>query len=203
MRSPRFIEAVKKVMVRALRETFNDNYPDEELRNINVSIDYPSRETEYPGIWVRFSPTTLQIIGVGSRQYNSSHQEYREWYFEGRATWQTFSMTSLQRDRISDALIYLYAFGELTPFTKKFGDYINNNDMIYISLNTDALIPGGQEENVGAPWQPDAIVYGDSYSFNVVGQFQSDFASEELLVLEKVELAPSLPQNLINNPPFE
>jgi hypothetical protein len=190
--SLRFLEGVKTTVVGALRTTFDNNYPDKELQNLNVSMEYPDEETQYPGIWVRFSFTTLQTVGVASRFYNSSNQEYKLWYFEGRCTLQLFAMTSLQRDRIADALIYMFAFGELTPFAKRFGDYFHDNDMIYMTPNTDTFVPGGQEETVGAPWQPDAIVYGDSYSFNIVGQFASDFATGELVVLREIDINPQI-----------
>lgn len=186
----RFIEAVKTTIITALQDTFDNDYPDVQFQNLNVSMEYPATETSYPGIWVKFSFSRLQIVGIGAVFVNSQNQQYKQWSFEGQATLQVFAMTSLERDRISDSLIYMFAFGELNPATSSFRAGISNNTFISMALNSDQLIPGGQEEAVGAPWQPDAIVYNDSYSFNLMGQFASDIQTGQLIAARDFQISP-------------
>lgn len=200
--SPRFIESVKRVIVSALKTTFDINYPDPQFRNMYVSMEYPLLERHYPGLWVKFSFNKLQSAGIGSFFVDKSNNKYKMWYFEGRATLQVFAMTSLERDKISDSLIYMFAFGDLNASNQRFKQAINQNSYVYMTINSDELIPGGQEENIGAPWQPDAIVYNDSYSFNLVGQFASDINTGSLVVLDKITFSSYVNPSVNGAPPL-
>lgn len=189
---PKFVEAVKTTIVQALQKTYDSSFPDTVFQNMYVSMEYPMLETQYPGIWVRFSFSKLQIVGIASYFYNDQNHEYKMWSFEGTTTLQIFAMTSLERDRMSDSLIYMFAFGDLDVPEARFLQSIYNNPYINISLNTDQLNPGGQTENIGAPWQEDQIIYNDSYSFEMVGQFASDATTGQPVELSAIEIDPTL-----------
>lgn len=187
---PRFIEAVKTVIISGLRTTFDSNYPDSQFRNIHISMEYPLLENQYPGIWVKFSFSKIQSTGVGSFFVDSNNNKYKRFYFEGRAMLQVFAMTSLERDKISDSLIYMFAFGDLNPNNNRFKNSITTNNYINMTINSDELMPGGQQENIGAPWQEDAVVYNDSYSFDLIGQFASDINTGALATLDSITFTP-------------
>lgn len=195
---PRFIEAVKTTIIQALQQTYDQNFPETQFQNMYVSMEYPMLETQYPGIWVRFSFSKLQIVGIASYFMNNTNHEYKMWYFEGTTTLQVFAMTSLQRDRMSDSLIYMFAFGDLDVPEARFLNSIYQNPYINISLNTDQLNPGGQSENIGTPWQEDQIVYNDSYSFDMVGQFASDATTGDPVELSKIEIDPTVDVSVIH-----
>ena len=188
---PRFIESIKTTIINSLRTTFDGNYPDPQFRNMYISLEYPLLQNHYPGLWVKFSFTKIQSVGVGSSFVNvPTNSKYKMWFFEGRTIIQVFAMTSLERDKMADSLIYMFSFGDLNTNNNRFKSSIANSNYIYMSLNTDELIPGGQEENIGAPWQPDAVVYNDSYSFGIIGQFASDVNSGSLISLDSIMVTP-------------
>lgn len=189
---PRFIEAIKTVIIQSLKQTFDQSFPETAFQNMYISMEYPLVQTQYPGVWVRFSFKKLQIVGVASYFIDSQNRQYKQWFFEGVTTLQVFAMTSLERDRMSDALIYMFSFGDLDDPESRFLKNIYANPYISVSLNTDELNPGGQSENIGAPWQEDQIVYNDSYSFQMVGQFASDVQTAQLVTLDQIEVVPTL-----------
>ena len=59
------IEAVKRAVIGALRETLVGSSLRYEGRPVYVDLEYPLEPTQYPGIWVQFSPTKLQRAGIG------------------------------------------------------------------------------------------------------------------------------------------
>lgn len=188
---PRFIEAVKTIIVQAFQNVFDEKYPDPQFQNMYVSMEYPALETQYPGLWIKFSFSKLQIVGISSFFFNENNQEYKQWYFEGSTTVQVFAMTSLARDRMSDALIYMFAFGDISNTENRFQNDLYSNQYISMSINSDQLVPGGQTEMIGAPWQEDAIVYNDSYTFQIVGQFASD-PQGNFINLDSIQVNPSI-----------
>lgn len=194
---PRFIEAIKTVIIQALQGTYDSQFPETVFQNMYISMEYPLLETHYPGIWVRFSFNKLQTVGIASYFLNSENRQYKQWYFEGTTTLQVFAMTSLQRDRMSDSLIYMFAFGDLDSPEARFLKSIYDNSYISVSLNTDELNPGGQSENIGAPWQEDQIIYNDSYAFQMVGQFASDVQTGQLVELSAIDIDPTLDTSVI------
>lgn len=193
--TPRFIESVKTTIITALRTTFDSNFPDPQFRDLYISMEYPILENHYPGLWVKFSFTNVQAAGIGSYFVDNSNSMFKRFIFEGRTTIQVFAMTSLERDKISDTLIYMFAFGDLNPNNSRFKKTISSSNYINMSINSDELIPGGQEENIGAPWQPDAIVYNDSYSFSIVGQFASDINTGSLITLDSININSYMSSN--------
>ncbi|WP_267716797.1 hypothetical protein [Streptomyces sp. CoH17] len=185
------IEAIKRAVVEALKNTFTDSYPDPALRGLSVQMEYPFEVEHYPGIWVRFSFTRLVRAGVGHMIIKGIERPYIEWRFEGSATVQIFGLTSMERDRISGAFINMYAFGELEASTATFRERLNDSPYINISLNLDEVKSGGQGESVGAPWQQDLLIYEDSYSFQMIGDFKSSYTDTTVpVILEKILVTP-------------
>ena len=60
-----YLVAIKTMLVDAIKNTFDANYPEEDFRGIHASIEYPVDKMSYPGIWVDFTDTgSLQIAGI-------------------------------------------------------------------------------------------------------------------------------------------
>jgi hypothetical protein len=191
---PQFIVSVKKAVMQALRATFTADYPDPILRNINVHMEYPAEQEDYPGIWVQFSFRDLQAEGINHKVYydDVNNRRWSYWMFGGTVTLMIVALTSKERDTIADKVIQMYAFHSLNIQANQFTNTLMQWPYINIALNNDALRPSGQSTTVGAPWQPDVLVYEDSYSFDILGQFASDFPTGELIRLDEIRLLPYL-----------
>lgn len=199
-----FIQAVKRAVVLALRDAFSttnlelDDPDGTVLHDIsdNIDMEYPKDIVNYPGIWVQFSFNKLQKAGVDpylSQQIGDTRYDKKVWWFEGRVTLNIVALSSKHRDRISDALIEVFAFD--TKTSKRFWDKMGSYPEIYFSVNKDTLAPGGQSVNVGAPWQADQLVYEDSYTFELIGQFMSEWNGIDGVRLTRIDVVPILAED--------
>ena len=108
------------------------------------------------------------------------------------------ALSNLERDRIADSLITLFAFSR-TPEpvvtkpqknTNKYRQFItalDENPYVAMTVNTDVLTGGGQSVNVGVPWQPDILAYTDAYSFDIIGNFNYVFNNDGTYSLARIE----------------
>ncbi len=167
------VAPAKKALIRALRATFTSMYPNTKLAGMNIDMEYPYLEEQYPGIWVRFSPSgKIQASGLDPRR-QTADEIFGVWYFEGTVSLTILALSSKERDLISDGFIEAYAFGAMMPSASVFVSSLQASDLINMSLQSDVLTAGGQTESVGVPWDDDKLAYQDSYSFEVVGQIRS------------------------------
>lgn len=200
--NPTFKVAVKKAIIQAFRGTFTANYPDPILQSINVSMEYPAKVEDYPGIWVQFSFRDLETVGLGSHFYDTNGQKYQLWMYGGTVTLTIVAMTSKERDTIADKLIQMLAFHGLNSQAQSFQNTLEANQSINMSVNGDLIRAGGESTTVGAPWQPDVLVYTDVYSFDIMGQFASDFPKNATVVrLDKINLYTHLTTYGTTQPP--
>lgn len=170
------ITPVKKLMIQALRATFTAMYPNTRLASMNIDMEYPYLEEQYPGIWVRFSPHTLRSSGVDPTTHAAT-EIYGQWYFEGTISLTIAALTSKERDLISDGFIEAYAFANMMPSVSPFYQTINSSDLVNMTLQSDILTPGGQTETQAVPWDPNKLAYEDRYSFEVIGNVRSRLQS--------------------------
>lgn len=207
------IEAVKKAVVSALREAISNtslSFPTKGTQ-VHIELEYPITEEQYPGIWIQFATTRLQRMGLGQEFWiKNSDDEWnavQEWQVQGRVTMTVLALSNLERDRIADSLITMFAFSR-TPEpvitkphknTNKYRQFItalDANPYVAMTVNTDVLTGGGQSVNVGVPWQPDVLAYTDAYSFDVIGNFNYVFDSDGTYTLSKIEKYPTLDPEL-------
>lgn len=208
------IEAVKKSVVGALREAITNtslSFPTKGTQ-VHVELEYPMTEEQYPGIWVQFATTRLQRMGMAQEFWVKNDDDewnaVQEWQVQGRVTLTILALSNLERDRIADSLITLFAFSR-TPEpvvtkpqknTNKYRQFItalDENPYVAMTVNTDILTGGGQSVNVGVPWQPDILAYTDAYSFDIVGNFNYVFNNDGTYSLARIEryavLQPDFP----------
>lgn len=194
-----FIQSVKRAVVLALREAFSetnlrlDNPDGTVLEDIsdNVDMEYPIDVQHYPGIWVQFSFHTLRKAGVDP--YITDYTlglEKKIWWFEGTVTLNIVALSSKHRDRISDALIEVFAFD--TNTSERFWSKLSSYPEIWFSVDKDTLKPKGQSVNIGSPWQDDQLVYEDAYTFDLIGQFMSDIDTTGTIQLTRIEIVSEL-----------
>jgi hypothetical protein len=192
--APQFIVAVKKAVVKALKNTFTtENYPDPILQNMSVSMEYPTEVENYPGVWVGFSFKDMQSIGIGNPVFTDPgppQRRYQLWMFGGTVTMTIVALTSKERDAISDKIIQMYAFHRLNDATNTFVKYLKDYPYIYMNVNNDILRTEGESTTVGAPWQQDVLVYENSIAFDLVGQFASQLPTGVLIRLSEIRPVP-------------
>lgn len=196
------IQSVKGAVLQALREALSNSSLFDRNQKIYIDIDYPLIETQYPGIWVQFTPTRLARAGLGHevpiQNEDQSWSFVQEWTFTGTVSLSIAALTSKDRDKLSDALIMMLAFAR-TPqlvITKPQVDVKQNrslitaldaNPYVAMTINTDTITPGGQQATQGTPWQNDALTYEDTYSFDMVGQFNIEFSNDGLYLLSRID----------------
>jgi len=199
------IEAVKRAVVTALRDAIQSMELRLEGKSLYIDLEYPMEEAQYPGIWVQFSPTQLTRAGISHeipvREEDGSWSLIQEWMFTGRITLSLAAMKSLDRDRLSDLVISNLAFARPPDLiltkpeedTKRYRSLIStlgSNPYVSISLNTDTIIPGGQDVNPGAPWAggDNVLVYTDSYSVDAMGNFNVKFNHDGTYTLSRLDV---------------
>lgn len=171
------VTPVKLLVIEALRNTFVPGYPDTKLNDLNIDLEYPIDREKYPGIWVRFSLSRLQILGIANLttvvEDDSTIDVYQVWRYEGTVSLNVVAFTSKERDLISDGIIEAFAFGRVKPSASPFAQTISESPLVNMTINSDELISGGQTEIFGTPWQNDQVVYEDRYSFDCIGEVRS------------------------------
>lgn len=210
------VEAIKKAVVSALREAVSNtslSFPTEGTQ-VHIELEYPMTEEQYPGIWIQFATTRLQRMGISQELWikdpeTDNWNAVQEWQVQGRVTMTVLALSNLERDRIADSLITMFAFSR-TPepvITKpreninKYRQFItalDQNPYVAITVNTDILTGGGQSVNVGVPWQPDILAYTDAYSFDVVGNFNYVFNQDGTYSLSRIEHYPATQEDFFN-----
>lgn len=171
-----YLVAVKTVITKAMQRAFDDNAPEPDFANLHVSIEYPIDSHNYPSIWVDFDPTgDLRIAGIGHTEGliesdPLSSNMYR-WRFQGTATFTVVAFTSLERDRLYDAVIKVLAFGDSKDNLGRFRSYLESNSLIAMNANFDKISQSGFSTAQGTPWGTDEMMYEATLSMEIIGEF--------------------------------
>lgn len=213
------IETVKRAVMNALREALTGTSLNHLVNGTDVTVDmeYPIEKENYPGIWVQFSFNEITQAGIGHEPLirtvtapatsttpeTVNWEPIREFQFKGRVTLTIVALTSLERDRIADAVITMLAFSrppesvitKAAEDTKQFRQLIDSlarNPYVSITLNHDQIIPGGQAMTTGVPWDEEIPGYEDSYSFDILGQTNIVFRHDGTYSLANVAENPQM-----------
>lgn len=213
------IETVKRAVMNALREALTGTTLNHLVNgsDIVISMEYPIEKENYPGIWVQFSFSEIVQAGVGHEPLLRTvvaeateespevinWEPMREFQFKGRVTLTIVALTSLERDRIADAIITTLAFSRppesvitrADQDTKQFRQLIEslaNNPYVSMTINHDMIIPGGQAMTTGVPWDEQIPGYEDSYSFDILGQTNIVFRNDGTYSLANVAETPEM-----------
>jgi hypothetical protein len=211
------IETVKRAVMNALREALTGTTLDRLVNGTKVTVDmeYPIQKENYPGIWVQFSFSEIVQAGighepllrtvvtpaVGSTPEVVNWEPVREFQFKGRVTLTIVALTSLERDRLSDAVITMLAFSrppetvitKASADTKQFRQLIGSlsqNPYVSLTINHDQIIPGGQAMTTGVPWDEEIPGYEDTYSFDILGQTNIVFKNDGTYSLSNIAETP-------------
>lgn len=197
------IQSVKTAVVLSVRDALTGTNAADKSQKVNVSLEYPLEELGYPSVWVQFSVTKLNRSGIGHeiqvRDPDTNEWSFvQEWTFMGRVTLTVLALKNLDRDRLSDSLVAVLAFARPPELllTNPQADAkqhrslitaLDENPYVAMTLQLDTLIPGGQQATPGTPWADDIMTYQDSWSFDIVGQFNLRFSHEGMYTLARID----------------
>jgi hypothetical protein len=202
------IENVKRAVVTGLREAFRGTSmatQKDENAQFYIDIEYPTAETDYPGIWVQFAIESLQRAGIAMEEWEKDEDNnwtsVQQWMFNGRITLTIAALTSKDRDRLADTVVAQLAFSrppdlvirDKTKNTNQMRGLIsalNNNPYVQMTLNTDMVQSQGQTVSNGLPWAPNLLLYEDAYSMTCVGQFNIRYSHDGAFSLRAINVKP-------------
>lgn len=192
---------VKTALVEALRPVFNDHI-DTKLQNTKVTIDMPKERQSFPTVVVRFYESEIRNAGVGHEEHfldeSNKAWKFKHYFYKGQIELGIYTLSSLDRDLISDTLVQTIAMGELADYTNNFFNriYPPNIDAVpdsaghFININTDK-IAGINETQTSVPWNSeDDLIYTTSYRVEVFGEFYSLPENIPYELVSKVFLYP-------------
>jgi len=174
----------------ALRSVFTTTYPIADFQDVNVSIEFPVKEADYPALWIQYEDNDdLVTAGIGHVEYidnGGSFTPVHRWKFKGAVTITIVAMSSLERDLLYDEVVKVFAFGQENVNLQSFRTKIETNDLIGMNANFDDLRPFGDAAGAGTPWGTDDWVYEKSLSFDLIGEFVGDPSTGTLVPLSGV-----------------
>lgn len=188
-----FLTHTKALLVEAMEAVYGPDFPEADFRDLEVTMDFPNTEVQYPGCWVDFSPATaMQNVGIGHVEYtapdiNGQVRACSRWRFTGWATFTFVALTTMERDRMVDSFLYVVAFGLENPDTSIFRRMIESNSLIGMTFNWDRVTLTGRAESEGTPWGSDEWVYEQTVQLEVAnGEFVSEGTTNSLIPLSQV-----------------
>lgn len=194
-----YLVPLKTMVVTALRQTFDVDFPDDRFRDVNVSIEYPVAKQHYPGIWIDYDDTAnLVRAGVDHQEDelitvpDALTAQFTRWRFQGVVTMTVCTLSSLERDGLYDALVEMIAFGREDVALNQFRQYVENNDLIAANFNFDEIQARGNAAAPGTPWNTDEIIYEKSIGLDILGEFLLDRKTGTLANLSAIQVTPVL-----------
>lgn len=164
----------KAQAIKALKDTFDSDFIEPDFRNILISLEYPVAPQDYPSIWIDFEPLgSLSIVGIGHSEFvaadGGTNEMYR-WRFSGHLSFTAVAMTSLERDRLVDCLIKVFAFSRANGLTT-FRQIIEGGSLIALNADFDQVELRGFSASSGTPWGTDEMIYEGTVAMEIAGEF--------------------------------
>lgn len=190
---------IKREAVTALEPMFHDDFPISELRNrVYVGLEYPFSNVRYPAIYITYRENQLRNAGVGHTEdatgTDGTPALIKHWYFTGTINFNVMALSPKERDQLGSALVNILGFGGTVDLLKTFHDNLLDSTYVDIQYLQDIIHPGG--EVIGnVPWESETeIMFGTSYSVDVLGEFYSNVYTGELVQWEHIQIHPYTPE---------
>lgn len=185
---------LKTALVKALKATFDEQYPEVDFRSIKASVEYPVLESDYPGVWVNYSDTEpVKAAGVSHVEWAADlsknpelYAQYTRHLFQGTASFTVVALKSLECDRLYDQMIRVISMGYENEFTSRFRSALESNPYIAIDAVYDSLQPGGDAAVPGTPWGTDEVIYERTINMTLMGEFYIEPTSATLVKLREI-----------------
>jgi hypothetical protein len=185
---------LKRAMVESIQNAFK-NHPDKKIAGSKVGIDYRTDRTDFPQVIVKFYEQTIANAGVGHSEWFPSPTDpnyktggpytefiqYGHRMYRGSLEFEIWALSTLDRDKMADAIIEVLAMSEVSTeglaFRARIYESIEEaqpySHWHFVALNTD-LISGYGEQQGFVPWlAEDVLSFQTSYRIPVFGEFYS------------------------------
>jgi hypothetical protein len=193
-----YITRVKALAIEALQAVFDSQYPVTEFRGLHCSLEYPVEKSSFPEVWVRYNDTgPLRRAGVSHVEDTDPGDggrvpPYTRFRFEGSWEFVVVALSSVERDRVYDELVATIAFSGFDPLRSRFRSYLENNDLIDLTIRTDEIESTGESAEPGTPWGTDEVVYERTLAIDLIGDFTPDPMQAGVIVpLSKIVVTPT------------
>lgn len=190
-----YVTRVKTLPIEGLQATFDDQYPVAEFRGLHTSLEYPVKAVDLPEVWVRYNDSVLRQSGLAHvENVNSAGSlvaPFTRWKFEGTWEFVVVALSSQERDRIYDELVAMFAWARMDPLRGRFWQYIQNNDLIDLTVKLDEIESTGEDAQPGTPWGTDEVVYERTLNIDVIGDFVPDPTTNTLVPLSQIVVTPT------------
>jgi hypothetical protein len=201
---------IKRTMVEALLDGFS-TYKDKTLAKTKIDINYTTDRADFPCIVVKFYEQTIKNAGVGHIEWLADPENenqfipYHHHMYKGDVSLEIYGLSSVDRDKVTDAIVEIVAMGEVGIRGKNFQERIYESigespysEWHFISVNTD-LVSGYGETQMIAPWIPeDTFVYQCEYRVPIWGEFYSFTPKQETGSTGYVEEVDIYPWNSVD-----
>lgn len=199
-----FKTAITDVLIQGLRTIFSNTYPNEPgFQSLNVVREFPLTANGYPCIVTKYVGRRVTNAGVGHYEVFPDPSGFlRVWMhrrYEGSFAFTVATLTTLQRDILSDALHEILSFGSITPaldglLVKAYGEagdpFSAMNLLFQVNMNTDELDDGG-EGVTPTPWQSEnALVFTSEYTMEVSGGFYNSPPNTSIDYISNAQIYP-------------
>lgn len=181
------------MLVTALNNTFDSTYPVAEWQGLYSSIEYPEKRANYPSVWVDYEPEgDVTTVNVGETSFYNQDEETFLWNqvqgfrYQGYATFTIVALSSLERDRLHDELIKVFAFGLLDSQRSQFRQTITGNPFIAANIDFDSIAVRGMSQVPGTPWGSNEIIYEVTLALRILGEFYSNPTTNTLYTLREI-----------------
>jgi hypothetical protein len=185
------------VITSGLRNVFGPSYTsmdgNPDFANLHCSIEYPIDPQDYPGIWVDFEPEG-ELSRGGIDDINSyltngdtTLTPLYLWRAQGWATYTLAALTSLQRARLHDEIVRVFAFGS-DPTVAAFRETIEDNNFLAMNMDFDRIAERGASATPGTPWGSEEIIYEVTLAMQCVIEFYSTANKDKLYPISEIQV---------------
>lgn len=186
-----YVAPLKTLIYEALRQTFDQSYPEPDFRGLNMGLEYPVDPQNYPSVWIDYDDSQpLLKAGIAHiemvNDLGVTVDPFTRWRFQGYVSLTAVALTALERDRLFDELVRVVAFANEDSVVGRFKNKIASNDLIAATLQTDKIDPRGNAAAPGTPWGTDEMMYERSLNLEVVGEFIPNPDTGTLIPLSKI-----------------
>jgi hypothetical protein len=187
-----YLRTIKTTAVGAIQSAFQVIYPEDDASGGSqmpyVSIEYPIRQADYPGVWIDYEPAMLQTAGINYTELDSEGNFVARWRFQGHATFTVGALSSNERDEIYDQLIAMTAFAAQSDAPGPFRSYVEAQTLVATTWSYDAVEARGTYAAPGTPWGTDEVIYETGIALQVIGEFVTDPVTLQLVDLREIQV---------------
>lgn len=190
-----FLVELMAVAKDSMLAVFDEQYPEEDFRNLHVDLEYPMKSDQYPGLWVDYVPlSNPKNTGIANLITENEPEvgwfRHRLWDFGGKITYTVATLSSLERARLHDEVLKTIAFGIEDDRRKPFFDQLLDNQYLAIVPIIDSVEVTGWSSSRGTPWNTEDMIYEVTLGIQIYGEFASAGESQTLVDLREIQIIP-------------